>query len=147
MEEATVPEGDGLEAFLEHLKEARGFDFSGYKRATLGRRIHKRMSEVGVADHEAYIDYLAANPREYVELFNTILINVTGFFRDAPAWEYLSKEIVPQLLDEIPDEEQIRVWSAGCASGEEPYTIAIILLEALGEDAFKSRVKIYATDV
>jgi two-component system, chemotaxis family, CheB/CheR fusion protein len=147
MEERSVAAVEGLEPFLEHLKQVRGFDFSGYKRATLARRIHKRMVDVGVGDYEAYVDFLEANPREFAELFNTILINVTGFFRDAEAWDYLAKEVVPQLLEAVPEEEQIRVWSAGCASGEEAYTVAIVLLEALGEDAFKRRVKIYATDV
>jgi two-component system, chemotaxis family, CheB/CheR fusion protein len=143
--------GDGkdarLEALLEHLRDARGFDFSGYKRATLQRRIVKRMSEVGVESYEAYVDYLEANPREFAELFNTILINVTGFFRDPEAWDYLQRETIPELIASIPDEEPIRVWSAGCASGEEAYTAAIALLEALGEEQFKRRVKIYATDI
>jgi two-component system CheB/CheR fusion protein len=138
---------EGLEPLLDYLKEARGFDFSGYKRATLGRRIRKRMGEVGIGDYESYEDFLEANPREFAELFNTILINVTGFFRDKEAWEYLAREIVPRLVEQVPEEEQIRVWSAGCASGEEAYTIAIVLLEAMGEEAFKRRVKIYATDV
>jgi hypothetical protein len=136
-----------LEALLVHLRDVRGFDFSGYKRATLARRINKRMSEVSVADYDAYVDFLETNPREFVALFNTILINVTGFFRDPEAWEYLRAETIPELIAAIPAEEPIRVWSAGCASGEEAYTIAICLLEALGEDEFKRRVKIYATDV
>src|SRR5262245_34995602 len=121
----------GLESLLEHLRDARGFDFSGYKRATLARRIKKRMSDVGADGYGAYVDYLEANPREFAELFNTILINVTGFFRDADAWDYLRNETIPQLLEAIPDEEPIRVWSAGCASGEEAYTAAIVLLDAL----------------
>jgi two-component system CheB/CheR fusion protein len=138
---------EGLEPLLEYLKDARGFDFSGYKRATLERRIRKRMGEVGIGDYESYVDYLEANPREFNELFNTILINVTGFFRDKDAWDYLAAEIVPEVIEKVPEEEQIRIWSAGCASGEEAYTIAIVLLEALGEEEFKRRVKIYATDV
>jgi two-component system, chemotaxis family, CheB/CheR fusion protein len=137
----------GLESLLEHLRDARGFDFSGYKRATLARRIKKRMSEVGTDSYGDYVEYLEANPREFAELFNMILINVTGFFRDPEAWDYLRSETIPQLLEAIPDEEPIRVWSAGCASGEEAYTAAIVLLEALGEEEFKRRVKIYATDV
>ena len=143
----TPDEDEGLEPLLEYLKEARGFDFSGYKRATVGRRIRKRISEIGIDGYESYADYLEANPREFAELFNTILINVTGFFRDPEAWNYLAKEIVPQLIEAVPEGEQIRVWSAGCASGEEAYTTAIILLEALGEVEFKRRVKIYATDI
>jgi two-component system, chemotaxis family, CheB/CheR fusion protein len=140
-------EREPLEALLEYLRDSRGFDFSGYKRATLERRIRKRMGEVSVETYEDYVDYLEANPREFSELFNTILINVTGFFRDPDAWDYLREEIVPELVAAVPDDEQIRVWSAGCASGEEAYTAAIVLLEVLGEEAFKRRVKIYATDI
>jgi two-component system CheB/CheR fusion protein len=140
-------EDPGLEALLDHLRESRGFDFSGYKRATLGRRIQKRMDEVSADGFAEYVDHLEANPREFSELFNTILINVTGFFRDPEAWQYLREEIVPELVESVPEDEQIRVWSAGCASGEEAYTAAIVLLEVLGEEAFKRRVKIYATDI
>jgi two-component system CheB/CheR fusion protein len=146
-ETVETTKGDDLEVFLEALRDTRGFDFSGYKRATLARRIERRMSEVGAADYEGYLDHLEANPREFAELFDTILINVTSFFRDPGAWDYLATEIVPKLLESIPEQEQIRVWSAGCASGEEAYTIAIVLLEALGEEEFKRRVKIYATDL
>jgi two-component system CheB/CheR fusion protein len=142
-----TPENQELERLLAYLRDSRGFDFSGYKRATLERRLRKRMAEVSVGDYDDYADYLEANPREFAELFNTILINVTGFFRDADAWDYLREEIVPRILEAVPPEEQIRVWSAGCASGEEAYTVAIVLLEAMGEEAFKRRVKIYATDV
>ena len=147
--ESGRPEGadESLEGLLEYLRDQRGFDFSGYKRATLGRRIRKRMGEVGAVDYEDYVDHLEANPREFNELFNTILINVTSFFRDAEAWEYLREEVVPPLVESVPDDDQIRIWSAGCASGEEAYTAAIVLLEVLGEEAFKRRVKIYATDI
>jgi two-component system, chemotaxis family, CheB/CheR fusion protein len=137
----------GLSSLLEYLKRNRGFDFTGYKRSSLQRRIRKRMEMVGVGGYEEYQDYLEVTPDEYTELFNTILINVTGFFRDKPAWDYVAEEIVPPLLEEIPPQEQIRVWSAACATGEEAYTIAIILAEALGEKAFRRRVKVYATDV
>jgi two-component system CheB/CheR fusion protein len=143
-EQREVP---GLEALLEYLRDSRGFDFSGYKRATLERRIRKRMDEVSVAHYEDYVDFLEANPREFSELFNTILINVTRFFRDPEAWEFIQEEVVPQIVAAVPDGDQIRVWSAGCASGEEAYTAAIVLLEVLGEEQFKRRVKIYATDL
>jgi len=81
------PQDPDLERLLQFLLENRGFDFSGYKRTTLHRRLAKRMSQVGVADYKAYLDYLQLHPEEFVALFNTILINVTGFFRDAPAWD------------------------------------------------------------
>src|SRR5262245_38900172 len=105
------------------------------------------MDAVGAADYPAYREYLQREPREFGELFNTILINVTGFFRDAPAWEYIGAEVLPQILEFRDGSQQIRVWSAGCATGAEAYTIAILFAEALGEDGFRERVKIYATDI
>ena len=146
-ETGNTKANEDLEAFLLHLKETRNLDFSGYKRPTLERRIQRRMADAGAGDYESYSDYLETNPREFEELFAAILINVTSFFRDSEAWDYVKAEIVPQLIEARPDDEQIRVWSAGCSSGEEAYTIAIILLEALGERDFKRRVKIYATDL
>jgi two-component system CheB/CheR fusion protein len=136
-----------LESLLDYLKRARGFDFSGYKRSSLERRIRKRMHEVEVERYDEYQDYLQVAPDEFTALFDTILINVTGFFRDRPAWDYLAAEIIPWLLDEAPGPEPIRIWSAACASGEEAYTLAIVFAEALGEEEFRNRVKIYATDV
>src|SRR4051812_12908942 len=108
------------------------------------RRFEKRMQDVGAAGWDAYRDFLSEHPEEYVELFNTILINVTGFFRDRETWELVASDVIPRLLDERPTETPLRIWSAGCASGEEPYTIAMLLVEALGEEDFKRRVKIYA---
>jgi two-component system, chemotaxis family, CheB/CheR fusion protein len=137
----------GLESLLQYLKSNRGFDFSGYKRSSLERRIRKRMREVGIERYEDYQDHLEVTPDEYTELFNTILINVTGFYRDKPAWDYLSTEVVPQILAAAGDSDPIRAWSAACATGEEAYTIAMVLAEALGDEEFRRRVKIYATDV
>jgi two-component system CheB/CheR fusion protein len=136
-----------FERLLEFVRDERGFDYTGYRRPTLMRRFEKRMQEVGAADWEAYRAYLGEHGEEFVELFNTILINVTGFFRDAETWEVVAKEVIPRLLDERQDEAPLRIWSAGCASGEEPYTVAMLLAEALGEEGFRRRVKIYATDV
>src|SRR3954453_7467760 len=132
---------------LTYLERSRGFDFSGYKKTTLGRRIEKRMAAVGADNFAAYEDHLEANPREFTELFNTILINVTSFFRDAPAWDFVRDDVLPDLLASIPDNRPLRIWSAGCASGEEAYTIAMVLAEKMGADAFKANVKIYATDI
>jgi two-component system, chemotaxis family, CheB/CheR fusion protein len=146
-ESQPTQEDTPLDVVLDHLKRSRGFDFTGYKRASLERRIHKRMDAVGVADLSEYLDYLEVHQDEFPALFDTILINVTGFFRDPPAWEYYSSEIVPRLLQAIGPDDQIRVWCAGCASGEETYTMAIVLAEALGVDAYLRRVKIYATEV
>jgi two-component system CheB/CheR fusion protein len=132
---------------LAYLKQSRGFDFSGYKPASLRRRIDKRMQQVGAGSYEDYVDYLEVRPSEFTALFNSILINVTGFFRDLTAWEYLQAEVLPRMLADKGPDDPVRAWSAGAASGEEAYTLAIALLEAMGEEAFRQRVKIYATDV
>ncbi|RZT86732.1 two-component system CheB/CheR fusion protein [Pseudonocardia sediminis] len=138
---------DGFEALLTHLRETRGFDFTGYKRTSLRRRIQHRMDQVGIEGFAAYVDHLEVTPDEFAALFNTILINVTGFFRDPDTWSYLRTDVLPGLLEARPADTVIRVWCAGCASGEEAYTIAILLAELLGPEEFGRRVKIYATDV
>ncbi|HEU5038490.1 MAG TPA: CheR family methyltransferase [Nocardioides sp.] len=137
---------EDFEALLRHLKEQRGFDFTGYKRASLVRRVRRRMEAVGLEAYDEYLDYLVLHPEEFTQLFNTILINVTGFFRDPDAWSYLQGELLPQVLRRR-EGQPIRVWSAGCASGEEAYTLAMVLAELLGIEEFRERVKIYATDV
>jgi hypothetical protein len=136
-----------FETLLLHLKENRGFDFTGYKRSSLTRRVERRMAQVGVGDYAEYLDYLEVHTEEFTALFNTILINMTSFFRDREAWEYLRVDILPRMLAGRAHNGVFRVWSAGCASGEEAYTLAIILAEALGVEEFRQRVKIYATDV
>jgi two-component system CheB/CheR fusion protein len=136
-----------IDAFLDFVKQARGFDFTGYKRSSIERRVEKRMGEVGVGSYDEYTDHLEMHPEEFASLFNGILINVTGFFRDPQTWEYLATEILPELIGSRPADWPLRVWSAGCASGEEPYTLAMVLARVLGDEAFQERVKIYATDV
>src|SRR6266496_808816 len=136
-----------FDVLLDYLKRARGFDFTGYKRAGLERRIGKRMAAVEIDSHLEYVEYLEMHPEEFAYLFNTILINVTAFFRDRATWDYLAAEIVPSMLETMGEGEPVRVWCAGCASGEETYTMAIVLAEALGEQQYLDRVKIYATDV
>ncbi|GIF14997.1 CheR family methyltransferase [Actinoplanes teichomyceticus] len=141
------PTDPHFEALLFYVKESRGFDFTGYKRSSLMRRVNRRMTQVGIDDYQDYLDHLQVHPDEFTVLFNTILINVTGFFRDSDAWDYLRSTVLDSLVAAKPADATIRVWSAGCASGEEAYTLAIALAEALGVDAFRERVKIYATDV
>src|SRR5262245_28108750 len=136
-----------FEALIEYLKNNRGFDFSGYKRSSLRRRMGKRMQALRIEHYGDYLDYLEVHPEEFVQLFNTILINVTSFFRDTASWEFLAAEVIPSLIISKQPHEPIRVWSAGCVSGEEAYSLAIVLAEALGLESFRQRVKIYATDV
>src|SRR3954454_6409849 len=134
---ASSTPGEQPEPLLEFLKAARGLDFTDYKRPSLQRRVEKRMQTVRADSYDAYRTYLESHPDEFVELFNTILINVTAFFRDPPVWDYLASDVVPRLLAEKPAGDPIRVWSAACASGEEAYTLAVVLAEALGVEAFR----------
>ncbi|HEX8465785.1 MAG TPA: CheR family methyltransferase, partial [Abditibacterium sp.] len=139
----TNPE---FEALLTYLKQVRGFDFTAYKRASLVRRVQKRMEDVGITSFLAYIGFLEAHPNEFTALFNTILINVTSFFRDPPAWDFLREQVLPVLVAAGEEKGAIRIWSAGCASGEEAYSLAMALAELMGLSAVRDRVKIYATD-
>jgi two-component system CheB/CheR fusion protein len=142
----TAEPDASFERLLDFVRDNRGFDFTGYKRPSLVRRFRKRMQEVGIEESSDYQDYLEVHPDEFTHLFNTILINVTSFFRDPPAWEYVTAEVLPRIV-ETNHSEHIRVWSAGCASGEEAYTVAMLLAEALEPGSLLERVKIYATDV
>jgi two-component system, chemotaxis family, CheB/CheR fusion protein len=136
-----------FEALVEYIRDSRGFDFTGYKRPSLRRRIDRRMQDKKIDSYEKYLAYLERNPGEFVHLFNTILINVTAFLRDEEAWTLLESEVVPRIRDTREPKEAIRVWSAGCATGEEAYSLAMVFAEVFGEEDFMRRVKIYATDV
>jgi two-component system, chemotaxis family, CheB/CheR fusion protein len=139
--------GPQFEALLEYLRQTRGFDFTSYKRTTLCRRVVKRMGEVQVGSFEEYVDYLEVHTDEFARLFDTVLINVTSFFRDPEVWATVASDVIPMIAAAHPDGQAIRIWSAGCASGEEAYTLAMLFAEALGVDDFCERVKIYATDL
>jgi two-component system CheB/CheR fusion protein len=136
-----------FEYLLEYLRNNRSFDFTDYKRSSLVRRVRRRMSQVKVDTFGDYQDYLEVHPDEFQALFDTILINVTSFFRDKPAWDYLAAEIVPRILRDNSSGDLIRIWSAGCASGEEAYSLVMLLAEQLGIDKVRRWVKVYATDV
>src|SRR5215218_8945628 len=143
--EAELLDDPSFEKLLLFLRDSRSFDFMGYKRPSLMRRVRHRMREIGAESFEDYQDVLQLQPSEFTALFNTILINVTSFFRDPEAWDHLRTEILPQVL-EASGSGQLRVWSSGCSAGQEPYTIAMLLHEEMGS-GFRERVKIYATDV
>jgi two-component system CheB/CheR fusion protein len=136
-----------FDALLEFLQRDRGFDFTGYKRPSLMRRVVRRMQMVGVSAFPEYVDYLQVHPEEFAQLFNTILINVTTFFRDPAPWELLKREVVPAILAGKTAHDPVRIWSAGCASGQEAYSLAMLFAELMGPEAFRERVKVYATDV
>jgi two-component system CheB/CheR fusion protein len=136
-----------LENLLEFVKTTRGFDFTGYKRASIERRVRKRMGDIGTERFDDYIDHLELHAEEFAELFNTLLINVTGFFRDPQTWEHLAEVVIPQLVERRGAGAPLRVWCAGCASGEEAYSIAMVIARVIGEERFRDNVKVYATDV
>ena len=121
----TPPTTDpSFEELLTVLYQTHHFDFTGYKRTTLMRRVQRRMDALGIRTFIDYADHVEVHPEEFALLFNSILINVTEFFRDLPAWEYLQTEVVPRIAADKSPDESIRVWTAGCASGEEAYQLS-----------------------
>jgi len=114
---AHASEHTGFERILEYLRQTRGFDFTAYKRTSLIRRVRRRMQMVDVKEFDAYLDFLQVHPDEFVSLFNTILINVTPFFRDSEVREALRATVIPEVVASRNGDGPIRVWSAGSASG------------------------------
>lgn len=136
-----------LEDLLYYLKQVLQVDLTFYKRPSLLRRTLVRMQRVGVARYQDYLDRLQQQPDEVKHLLDTIYINCTYFFRDRSVWDYLADKTIPQIIANKAPNEPIRVWSAACATGEETYSLAILLIEALGVEQFQRRVQIYGTDV
>jgi two-component system CheB/CheR fusion protein len=145
---AKDPPNDlSLEQLIERLALDRGPDLRGYKPTTLERRIRRRMFQINIGTFDEYLQRIQTDRNESLELLNTVLINVTEFFRDPPAWEMLSLEVLPRLLKNVPPGGSFRAWSAGCASGEEAYSLAILIAELLGPALPEYDVKVYATDI
>jgi len=126
--------------------EEKGVDFSQYKKNTLTRRIERRLAALKIETLNDYVDYLKMNIDEVTNLYNDILIGVTEFFRDPEVFDEM-KEQIAILLEKKEQGEEIRFWSIGCSTGEEAYTLAIILSEVLQEKITKYKVKIFATDI
>ncbi|ETX06747.1 chemotaxis protein CheB [Candidatus Entotheonella palauensis] len=122
-------------------------DIMPYRRTTLYRRIHRRMMLTDVNEIDAYIAILRSSAEERGMLVQDLLINVTRFFRDSEAYRVLEREVIPTLLDRIPEGETIRIWVTACSTGEEAYSIAMLLREQLDQRSMKTPVKIFATDV
>ena len=142
-----LPLDQELEALLVYLRDHRGADFTGYKRPSLTRLVNRRMRAAGVDGYAAYVDLLQVQPSELEALLDVLLINVTAVFRDPAAWEELATTVLPKALDALGPDEPVRVWSAACATGEEAYSLAMLLHGLLGDEAYKRRVKVYATDI
>ncbi|MDP2180538.1 chemotaxis protein CheB [Methylicorpusculum sp.] len=137
----------GINRILMQLRTITGHDFALYKKSTIGRRIERRMSQNNIDDADVYALYLKENPAEVHLLFKELLINVTNFFRDIEAFAVLENEILPQLCADKPDNYLFRVWVAGCATGEEAYSIAILLRERMAQSHQEFKVQIYSTDL
>jgi two-component system, chemotaxis family, CheB/CheR fusion protein len=137
-----------LDALLARIRERSGIDFSGYKPATILRRLKGRMTATARTSLAAYGAYLEAEPEEYARLVSSMLIKVTEFFRDPKVWDYLRERILPAMIEEAHAEgRELRLWSAGCATGEEAYSLAITLAEALGKERTPLDVRVFATDI
>ncbi|CAA7617948.1 conserved hypothetical protein [Candidatus Terasakiella magnetica] len=137
----------GMNQVMMLLRSGTGHDFSGYKKSTIGRRIERRMVQHDIMDIELYAHYLKAHPAEIQTLFKELLINVTSFFRDPEAFAILKKDILSPILADKPEDYVVRLWIAGCATGEEAYSIAMVLREVMEETGRELKVQIYATDL
>lgn len=138
---------DHLRQIVAFLRMRTGHDFSSYKKATVTRRVARRMQVTRRESLQTYAEYLRETPEEAVELFNDLLISVTMFFRDAQAFEALGEQVVGPILDDAEASEEVRVWVAGCATGEEAYSLAIVFLEELARRKMRTRLQIFATDL
>lgn len=140
-------EDGSLRRILAFLRARTGHDFSQYKRPTIMRRLARRM-QLNRQDHiEEYAAFLRENAEEIPALFADLLISVTTFFRDQSAFESLAERVVPRFFDEDRDGDPIRIWVTGCATGEEAYSIAILLLEEAARRDFRPEIQIFATDL
>jgi two-component system CheB/CheR fusion protein len=138
---------DGLSQIFRLLRAARGVDFTFYKQSTIRRRITRRMTLCKMDSFAEYAQYIKAHHEELEALYHDLLIKVTGFFRDPETFEALKSEVFPIILRDRPADRPVRIWVPGCASGEECYSIAICLLEFLGDRVTDTPIQIFATDI
>ena len=137
-----------LASFLDRVREHTGIDFSAYKTPTILRRLRRRIIAAGVPDLAGYTQYLAQHPEEYQRLAGSFLIKVTDFMRDGDLFAVLRATIIPDLVAAARAEgSELRFWSAGCATGQEAYSLAILVLEVLGSAVPAFPIKIFATDL
>jgi two-component system, chemotaxis family, CheB/CheR fusion protein len=148
-EKEAYRQADDLGRIFLSLKKHMGVDFSAYKESTLLRRVHRRMALHRIEELSRYARYLRNNKKEIEALFDDLLINVTRFFRDEALFRALKKRFLPGLLRNKKKDRQreLRVWVPGCATGEEVYSLAICILEVLGNQLSKIRVQIFGTDL
>jgi two-component system, chemotaxis family, CheB/CheR fusion protein len=138
---------DEMRSFLEHVRDRTGLDFSAYKRPTITRRLQRRMAAVGTESLRDYRRYVDRHPDEMQRLAASFLIKVTEFFRDPELFAYLRDQILPRLIVDARQRGELRIWSAGCATGEEAYTLAMLVSDLLGDERDDLSVRIFATDI
>jgi len=138
-----------LDLLLEKVYSDGGYDFREYKRGTVTRRLEKRLRVSGVTTYRDYINFLDTHPEEYQRLAEDLTIKTSGFFRNRHTFRQVAKQVLPELIAEKQrrGERRLRVWSAACARGEEPYSLAILLTEFLGPGLADFDASIYATDI
>jgi chemotaxis methyl-accepting protein methylase len=136
-----------LESLLEQIRQERGLELGHYKPAFLQRRLAARMHARGCADYVTYGQLLREEGKEYRALLDALTINLTRFFRDTTTFQAIEEKLLPKLLELKASQRRLRIWSAGCASGEEPYSLAIMLYEKLGPALRGWQVELVATDV
>lgn len=136
-----------LSSVVTLIKEHHPFDFSDYKVPTLQRRIKRRMVHYNLNDEDGYYSFLKKNPQEFEMLINDFLIGVTSFFRNPEAFQILENDVIPQIIGQKAKGEVLKIWVAGCATGEEAYSIAILVKEYLIKAGRNIDVKIFATDI
>ena len=137
---------EGLAAILAQLARRYRVDFRDYRKGTLERRTTRRIELLRLSGWQAYRAYLEANPDEVDQLYSDLLIGVTSFFRDPEEWQLLARDILPSLVAERGEAAAVRVWSAGCATGEEAYGLALLFLEHLSEGNDRPELKLFASD-
>jgi two-component system CheB/CheR fusion protein len=142
-------EAETLQRILAQVHARTGHDFSQYKRSTILRRIERRMQLNGFTTLGAYLTYLRGSVTEAQAMFNDILIGVTNFFRDRDSWEALQANVIPDLFRQVADGrfEGIRIWSIGCATGEEAYGLGMLMLEEAGRQDIHTPIQIFASDL
>ncbi|HEX8384857.1 MAG TPA: CheR family methyltransferase, partial [Rubricoccaceae bacterium] len=136
-----------VQRVLAGLRARTGHDFAHYKRSTVLRRLERRLHVVGVASIDAYADHLRGNADEARELLKDLLISVTNFFRDSEAFEAFEREVVPRLFEGKGPDDPVRVWTAGCATGEEAYSVAMLLLEHAATLDAPPAIQVFGTDL
>ena len=136
-----------MRRILAYLRARSGHDFSKYKRSTVARRLTRRMHLARRNNLEDYYQFLRSTADEVQRLFGDLLISVTTFFRDPDAFRALAEEIVPRLFKDKDSDDSLRVWIPGCATGEEAYSVVMLLLEEASRREIRPDIQIFASDL